>query len=140
MTDKPVKRRRSGASARPPDVETFLAELKHPLEREILLLRSIILAADPRITESIKWNAPSFSTTEHFATFHLRAKDAVQVVLHRGAKPRPGLLMRNTIADPAALLDWRSADRATVTFHDLQEVEARRKPFADIVREWVKFV
>ena len=65
------------------DVESFIASLEHPFKREILALRAVILAADDGIAESIKWNAPSFSTSEHFATFHLRARDGVQVVLHR---------------------------------------------------------
>ncbi len=68
---KPTKR---SASA-PENVETFLASLDHPFKQEILALRQIILDADPSIAEDIKWNAPSFRTSEYFATFHLRAKD-----------------------------------------------------------------
>jgi hypothetical protein len=72
---KPTKR---NASA-PENVETFLASLDHPFKQEILALRQIFLGADPSIAEGIKWNAPSFRTSEYFATFHLRAKDGVQV-------------------------------------------------------------
>ena len=66
----------------PEDVEIFLAALDHPLKPEILALRQIILAADPSITEGIKWNVPSFRTSEYFATMHLRAKDGIHVILH----------------------------------------------------------
>ena len=58
----------------PPTVEALLASLEHPLKREILALRTLVLKVDSSIAEEIKWNAPSFRTTEHFATMHLRAK------------------------------------------------------------------
>jgi hypothetical protein len=75
---KPAKR---SASA-PESVDAFLASLEHPRKQEILALRQIILGADPGIAEGIKWNAPSFLTSEYFATMHLRAKDGVQVIMH----------------------------------------------------------
>ena len=140
MTDQPARPRRARIAGSSAEVERFLAGLEHPLKREILRLRAVILGADPRITESIKWNAPSFGTSEHFATFHLRSRGSVQVVLHLGAKPRPGVRLRDAIADPASLLDWRGADRAIVTFHDLAEIEAARKAFVGIIRQWVRFV
>lgn len=43
----------------------------------VAALRAIILQADDRITEAVKWNAPSFYPTEHFATFRLRVEHAV---------------------------------------------------------------
>ena len=82
--------RRAAASGGPEGVERFLASLEHPCRREIAALREIILGAAPGVTEEIKWNAPSFRTTAHFATFHLRATDGVQVILHAGAKRRDG--------------------------------------------------
>lgn len=121
-------------------VAEFLAGLDHPFKEEILALRAIILGASPDIGESIKWNAPSFHTTEHFATFHLRARDGVQVVLHLGAKPRTDVPVRSEVRDPLGLLQWKSPDRATVTFAGLQDVEANGGAFADIIRQWVSFI
>jgi hypothetical protein len=46
-------------------VDDFLATLDHPRKRQIVALRQIILGADPRISEGIKWNAPSFRTSEY---------------------------------------------------------------------------
>ena len=110
------------------------------MKREILALRALILGADPRIAESVKWNAPSFHTSEHFATFHLRARSGVQVVLHLGAKPRPDAGVRAAIADEGALLQWRGPDRATATFRDQQDVTARGDAFVRIIRRWISFV
>jgi hypothetical protein len=121
------------------EVERFLAESKHPRMKEILALRKIIRGADSSIGESIKWNAPSFSTTEHFATFHLRHKTGVQLVLHMGVKPRPGAQARAAITDPESLLEWKGADRAIVTFRDMQEIEARKGALVKVLRQWITF-
>ena len=122
------------------DVETFLATLDHPSKQEILALREIILGADPAIGEEVKWNAPSFRTSEHFATFHLRAKDGVQVILHFGAKKRDRSGARAVIADPDGLLQWLADDRATAKFRDRADVEAKRAAFEAVLRQWIAHV
>jgi hypothetical protein len=120
------------------DVETFLSTLEHPFKREILAVRAIILGADSRIGEEIKWNAPSFHLAEHFATMHLRAKDGVQVILHLGAKKRDVAALE--IDDPKGLLRWLAKDRATVTFGNMNDVEEREGAFTEIIRQWICFL
>lgn len=122
------------AKSPPESVESLLASLEHPLKPEILAVRRIILGADPAIGEGIKWNAPSFRTTEWFATFHLRG--GVQVILHRGAKVRggPGVDL------DAPLLKWLGKDRASVSFQDMEDVESKSDAFADLVRRWIEHV
>ena len=130
----------SKASAKSESVEAFLASLDHPFKPEILAIRQIILGADPSIAESVKWNAPSFYTTEHFATMQLRAKDGVQVILHLGAKPRDTATSGIAIDDPNALLAWLAKDRASVTFVDLNDIETKRAALRDIIRQWIRYV
>jgi hypothetical protein len=120
------------------DVEAFLASLEHPFKPEILALRQIILGVDSRIAEGIKWNAPSFRTSEYFATFQLRAKNGVQMILHLGAKKRDNGTV--TIADPESLLEWLAKDRASVTFGNLKGLDAKRSAFAEVIRQWIKHV
>jgi hypothetical protein len=133
---KPVKR---GASA-PESVEDFLASLEHPFKQEILALRRIILGADPRIAEGIKWNAPSFRTDEYFATFHLRAKEGVQIILHLGAKKRDDLASGIEIPDPESLLEWLATDRASVRFRDMKDIDTKGSAFVSVIRQWIQWV
>ena len=128
------------SAAPDPDVEAFLSSLEHPRRGEILALRRIVLEAHPSISEGIKWNAPSFRTTEYFATFHLRAKRGVQIILHRGAKKRADAVERGRIADGDALLEWRGDDRAAVTFADMDEVRGREAAFSLLIRQWIEHV
>jgi hypothetical protein len=139
----PAPRNTRSAMPKPPaekSIELFLAALDHPLKPEILALRQIILDADPGIGEDIKWNAPSFYTSEHFATFQLRAKQGVQIILHLGAKPRSGSAAGIAIDDPAGLLEWLAPDRASVTFHSLEDIQAKQAAFTALIRLWIRYV
>ncbi|HEX5749365.1 MAG TPA: DUF1801 domain-containing protein [Archangium sp.] len=133
---KPAKR----SASEPESVEAFLASLEHPFKQEIAALRRIILGADPKIAEGIKWNAPSFRTSEYFATFQLRAKDGVQVILHLGAKTRDTAVTGIQVADPESLLEWLARDRASVKFRDAKDIRAKQAAFANILREWIQHV
>jgi Domain of unknown function (DU1801) len=134
-SDKPA----DGESRTDPDVVAFLRELDHPLKREIEVVRKIILGASPAIREGIKWNAPSFRTTDYFATLNLRGKgDAARVwlILHTGAKAK-GHALQGKIADPTGLLKWLAKDRALVIFADGKDLKAKKKALEAVVREWV---
>ena len=120
------------------DVQEFLDSLRHPSKPELLALRRIILGADPRITEGIKWKVPSFRTSEWFATMHLRAKDGAQIILHLGAKAAGKVA--TDIPDPASLLAWLAKDRAMVTFRDMSDLRAHQRAFEALLRQWIKRV
>ena len=127
-------------AAAPPTVDAFLATLDHPHTDAIAAVRAIILGAAPGIGEGIKWNAPSFRTTEWFATFHLRTRDGVQLILHLGARVRDTAATGIAVDDPHGLLEWLARDRATVRLRDLADVEARRDALAALVRAWIAHV
>jgi len=146
VTRRPVakngRRRKpgTGGEAGSEEVEAFLASLDYRFKKGLLALRQTILGADPSIGEGIKWKAPSFRTSEYFATFHLRAKDGVQVILHQGAKKRNGPALRGKIADPDALLEWLGGDRALAKFRSPEDIEAKRSAFTKIIRQWIEHV
>jgi hypothetical protein len=122
------------------NVAEFLASLDHPHKPALLVLREVIRGVDPAIGEEVKWNAPSFRTSEHFATVQLRYRDGVKLVLHLGARPRSDAVARGRVTDPMGLLEWRGLDRALVTFANLADFEAKRDSFTAIVRQWITLV
>lgn len=130
--------KKPGSSKGAPSVEEFLAALEHPFKSELLALRTLILGVDPAVSEEIKWNAPSFRTTDHFATFQLRAPGCVQVILHFGAKKRE--LPELSIRDPEKLLEWLAPDRASVRFANLAEIRARGRAFQELLQSWIRYV
>ena len=124
----------------PESVEAWLATLDHPCSKEIRAIRRIILAADPSISEGIKWKTPSFRTSEYFATMNLRAKTGVGVILHFGVKKRDLSTTGVAIADPESILEWLAKDRAMVTFIDMNDIAARESAFTRLIREWITHV
>lgn len=121
-------------------VDRFIDQLQHPFKAEVVALRRIVAAADPSILEGVKWNAPSFRTSEYFATTNLRVKSGVGLILHLGAKVRelpPGGVV---VADPGHLLKWLSQDRAAVEFTGLADLEAKAPALQAVLVQWIRHV
>jgi uncharacterized protein YdhG (YjbR/CyaY superfamily) len=123
-------------------VVAYLDCLDHPLKKEIEAVRQIILGVSTEIREGIKWNSPSFRTTEWFATLNLRAKDGqerVWLILHLGAKLKDHTKGMK-IADPTGLLQWLGKDRALVMFEDVKDVARKRGALEGVLGEWIGYV
>jgi Domain of unknown function (DU1801) len=118
-------------------VDEFMAALEHPFKAEIGTLRRAILAVDPSVAEGIKWNAPSWRTTEYFATTHLRSKAGLGLILHLGAKarelPEGGLV----IDDTSSLLKWLGKDRAQVVFESAADLKAKLPALQALIKQWI---
>jgi hypothetical protein len=115
-----------------------MATLDHPLKAGADQLRMAILAANPGITEHIKWNAPSFYYAgQDRVTFRLHPKGALQLIFHRGAKVRADSA-DFTVEDPSGLLTWLGKDRAIVTLPDLAAVAAQQSSIVELVNQWVE--
>lgn len=121
------------------EVDDFMRALKHPRKDELEAVRAIILGASPAISEGIKWNAPSFRTSEWFATMNFRA-NVVQVIFHRGAKVRSDTGAGLGITDPVGLLEWLGPDRASVKFGNMKATRSNSAALKRIVRQWVACV
>ncbi|KQQ93263.1 hypothetical protein ASF62_16250 [Leifsonia sp. Leaf325] len=117
-------------------VDIWFDELDHPLTDAALRLRAAILGISPGIVESIKWKAPNFATTDDFATFSLRRPNAVQVILHTGAKPKPEH-PEIVIDDPIRLAKRLDRNRFVVTITSTQQATDVEPAFVALVRSWV---
>ena len=110
---------------RNPDVDRWLDEADHPLDTAIRRAREIILDADERVTESIKWKTPTFSYRGNIASFN-PSKKLVSIMFHRGAEI-PG-------HHPRLEGDGRLA--RTMRFTDLEGLEAGRPELEAAIRAW----
>ena len=121
-------------------VDVFMATLEHPHKDLIEAIRTLILAVDAGIADGIKWNAPSYRTTEYFATTNLREKAGVGVILHLGAKVRDIGPEQIQVDDPHKLLKWLGRDRAMIVFKDGKDFSEKTPAFEHIVRSWLVHV
>lgn len=139
-----VKRGAASASSREEHddssgVTALIGGMTHPLKPTIEGVRRTILAADPAITEGVKWNSPSFYCHGWFATINNRKPTQIDVVFYCGAKVRADSTVREVIDDPEDLLTWPSKDRALLSFKSDADFQAKLKSFRRITRQWVEY-
>jgi hypothetical protein len=117
-------------------VSKYLEELVHSRKEEILRLRELILSADDRLTENVKWNAPNFLRDgEDRITMRLQPGDRVELVFHRGSRTRDDSA-EFKFDDPTHRLRWAAPDRATLAFSDATDIDEFASELAGLVRLW----
>lgn len=125
--------------AKKPDVDHFIEELGHARKAEISLLRKALLNSDPGISETIKWNAPNFRWQgEDRVTMRLQPGDRLQLILHRGAKPKNADGFK--FEDPYGMIEWAAADRGVVTITDAKALERMLDDLIKLLNSWMKSV
>ncbi|HLP94820.1 MAG TPA: DUF1801 domain-containing protein [Saprospiraceae bacterium] len=110
-----------------PDLATYMQSLDHPLKPEIEQLREILKSADERLSERIKWNAPSYHLDGvDIVTFGplMRKKDEILLVFHH-----PKVV--EIVSD---ILEGQFKDRRLVTLRNQAEVDANAEELQRIVR------
>ncbi|WP_316569392.1 DUF1801 domain-containing protein [Neobacillus sp. YIM B06451] len=134
-SEKRMKKKLTG----PEQVAEFMAKLDHPLKEEIEEVRKIILNSDTRITEHIKWNAPSFLIeNDDRITFNLKGKGFFRLIFHCGAKKNPETKKEPLFVDHTGLLEWQTNDRALVNFSNKNDVKAKEERLRTVIGEWIR--
>lgn len=117
-------------------VDEYLATLEHPYKQGVETLRRAILALDARVTEEVKWNAPSFRLEDHFATFRLHPAPAFQLVLHAGARSKVSN-RQFRLEDSDGLVKWAAKDRCSITFLSDADALSKRYAVMGIIKDWI---
>ena len=108
-------------------VNDFMSQFEHPFKAEIEVIRSIILKADSRVTEGIKWNAPNFYYKGDMAVFTPHIKDHVLMVFPNGI----------VINDETGLLEGDYIDRRMAHFYSMDDIQAKKDALEEIVQRWI---
>ena len=120
------------------EVNIFLDKANHPFRPEIDALRKIILAAQPELTENIKWNGPNYCIDgEDRITMKIYPRKQIQLVFHRGAKKMQQPKER-LVEDTSGLLQWKENDRAVASFKSMEEIKNAEDKLKDIVKKWIE--
>jgi len=108
------------------DVEAWLAGYDNPQKPVVLEVRRIILAADGRIGETIKWQTPTFVYKGNLASFQPRAKKFASLLFHTGA----------SIEGHFPALEVSESAARTMRFADMADVAAKAVELRRIVTAW----
>jgi uncharacterized protein YdhG (YjbR/CyaY superfamily)/TfoX/Sxy family transcriptional regulator of competence genes len=68
------------------EVDAWFERYQNPMKAVVERIRAIVLAADRRIDECIKWQAPTFTYRGNLASFFPRSKEHASLMFHTGAQ------------------------------------------------------
>jgi hypothetical protein len=114
-------------AAHDPAVDAWFGRYDNPQRELVMAVRDAVLDADERVTEAIKWQAPTFVYRGNIASFYPKATKHVSLMFHRGAE----------LADPAGLLEGEGDVSRVAKFADSADLDRKCEALQAIVREWI---
>jgi uncharacterized protein YdhG (YjbR/CyaY superfamily) len=111
------------------EVEAWLARYQNPMKDVVLRIRDIVLGADSRIGECIKWQAPTFTFEGNLASFYPKSKQHASLMFHTGAR----------IPGRHPLLEGTGDTSRVMKIGSVSEADAARSDIEKIVRAWCEW-
>jgi hypothetical protein len=108
------------------EVEKWFARYDNPMKDVVLRIREIVLAADARIEECIKWQAPTFTYRGNLASFFPKSKKHASLMFHLGAQ----------IPGKHSLLEGDSKTGRVVKLGSVAEANKAKRGIEKIVKAW----
>jgi hypothetical protein len=108
------------------DVDAWFQAKQHPQIELMAAVRRVILGADARITESIKWQTPTFAYKGNIVSINPTAKAYVSLLFHRGA----------SISGDHPILEGGGDIARYARFDSAADLDARRQELEAVVRAW----
>jgi hypothetical protein len=108
------------------EVDAWLARYENPMKDVVMRLRELILAADDRVDECIKWQAPTFTYLGNLASFFPKSKQHASLMFHLGAK----------IPGTHPKLEGTGSTGRFLKIASVKEANAARRDVEKIVQAW----
>lgn len=112
---------------RNPKVDEWFAKYDNPLKDLVQQVRDIILDANEKVTEDIKWQAPTFIYKGNIASFFPKSKKTVTLMFHKGA----------SIDDPHGLLEGEGETSRVARFVDEKDLASKKEALQAVIKAWV---
>lgn len=110
-----------------PEVDAWFESYEHPMRDAMMRVRELLLEADPRLGECIKWKSPTFTYEGNLASFNPRTKAHVSLMFHTGAQI-PG--------EHPRLLGGGDTARY-MRFESIADAESARGDLKRVVAAWI---
>ena len=107
-------------------VDEWFETYENPMKPLVNAVRETILLADPRITESIKWKAPTFEYRGNLASFFPKSKKHASLMFHKG----------KFIEGDFPNLEGDGKEARSMKFKDFEDLEAKKEELTAIVIAW----
>lgn len=111
---------------RNPDVDRWFSEKKLPNPQAMQRVRTIILGADPRMSEKVQYGSVTFFSGDDMASFVQVAKKPVTLMFNRGQLIEKGHPHLEGSGPNARFMRWA----------DVAEVNASANELASLAKAW----
>jgi uncharacterized protein YdhG (YjbR/CyaY superfamily) len=108
------------------EVDAWFERYENPMKPVVERIRAIVLAADKRIEECIKWQAPTFTYRGNLASFFPKSKQHASLMFHVGA----------SIPGDHPRLEGSGNTSRVMKIGSVAEVNAAKGDIARLVRAW----
>lgn len=108
------------------EVDAWMASYDNPMKPVVQAVREVILKADKRITETIKWQAPTFMYKGNLASFFPKARKHASLMFHTGA----------SIEGDFPSLEGGKDTSRMMKFIDLADVKSKTPELKRLVKAW----
>jgi hypothetical protein len=112
---------------RQPEVDAWFERYENPMRPVVQRVREIVLGADARIDECIKWQAPTFTYRGNLASFYPKSKGHASLMFHQGA----------LIPGEHPRLEGSGDTSRVLKVATVEEAEAARPDLEALVRAWI---
>jgi hypothetical protein len=109
------------------EVDEWFATYDNPQRELVQEVREAILATDDRVSEAIKWQAPTFMFNGNIASFYPRSKAHVSLMFHLGAQ----------LPDPTGLLEGTGETSRVAKFVDHDDLVAKTPALQGLIAAWI---
>jgi hypothetical protein len=109
------------------DVDAWMNAYDNPQKAVVQRVREVIMQADPRMSECVKWSAPTFVYKGNLASFFPKSKKHASLMFHVGA----------SIPGTFPSLEGTADTGRTMKFSDLADVAAKADELRAIVAAWI---
>lgn len=120
-------------------LEDFFTDQDPEKLKIIMEVREVILAADPSLEETLKWNAPNYIFNgEDRITFNvINKQNKVKVVIHMGPARKENKKGSPILSNDQGLVEWNSDIRGTIIFEDIHDVNTKSTRLQKLFRDWL---
>ncbi|MGZ8737326.1 MAG: DUF1801 domain-containing protein [Nocardioides sp.] len=113
---------------RDPDVDAWFERYDNPQKDLVQAVRRTILDADERVSETIKWQAPTFMYKGNLASFYPKSTKHVSLMFHTGS----------SLPDPTGPLEGEGETSRVARILDEKDLAAKTEALRGLVAAWIE--
>lgn len=120
-------------------LDDFFTDQEQTKLDQVMLARKIILTAEPKLEENLKWNGPNYVYDGvDRITFNLMNREQkVKLLIHMGAKRKENKTGKPVLSEDNGIVDWQSDIRGIVSFDSIEDIVSKKEALIKLIQAWL---